>query len=183
MLAVEYLKVVLDEVYPGLAWDGGDSKRTAERFVSYLLEYAPSDVCPFEATVFEHHGDQLVMAGPTFYSSICQHHLLPYYGQAWVGYVSNGLVIGASKMPRLVAWAAARPSTQEQMAVFISKQLNRWLKPKGAMVVLSAVHTCMTCRGVRCEGTKLTTSLPTGLFLSEGSAKDEFLLFVHDKGE
>jgi len=169
---------VLNEVYPGFAWDDSVEK-TAERFVRYLAEYMPMPI-PFVPTTFkDEDATGMIMVGPIVVSSICKHHLLPFYGHSWVGYIpSGGRIIGLSKIPRLVKWMATQPSTQELLTKRTAKWLDNTLEPKGVMVVIRSTHTCMSCRGVREADASMVTSLPIGVFAAVESARAEFLHFV-----
>lgn len=176
------MQAILDQTFPGFKWaedDGG--KRTAKRFVNYLREYSPiyANTLPFEMTVFPAQVNQLIMSGPINFSSACMHHLLPYMGTAWVGYIPNRLMIGASKMPRLVKALANKPSTQEELCAEIASCLKHKLEAMGVAVVMRATHTCMSCRGVREEDAQLITSEMRGVFLTAGEARAEFLSFVN----
>jgi GTP cyclohydrolase I len=177
---------ILNEIFPKFNWDDG-VEETARRFIGYLKEYKPkapkfADEKPdFNITTFhlDGAGDQMVMCGPIQFSSICKHHLLPFVGHVWAAYTSNdSYYVGLSKLPRIIKWAATRPQTQELLTSDIVRTINKTLKPKGAMVVIKATHTCMSCRGIRETDAQMTTSLPSGIFLSLGAAREEFLALM-----
>jgi GTP cyclohydrolase I len=106
---------------------------------------------------------------------VCEHHLLPFTGHAWVGYVPNGNgVVGLSKIPRLVEHFARRPQVQERLTGQITAALDEHIEPLGAACTIRAVHSCATMRGVRTEAPMTTSSL-TGVFLTEPEARAEFL--------
>lgn len=182
---LEAMVDILNSIFPSYPWDDG-VERTAERFLNYLREYSPTkptlaeETPPFNTTTFKLQGagDQLVMCGPITMSSICKHHLLPFTGHVWVGYISNDNFVGLSKIPRIVKWAATRPQTQELLTTDIVKYLKHTLKPMGVMVMIKSVHTCMSCRGVRETDAEMVTSLPSGVFLSDAGARNEFLNLV-----
>lgn len=169
---------VLEQIYPGFKWDDGVG-HTADRFIKYLQEYMPTQI-PFNPTTFvDEDATGMIMVGPIAISSLCKHHLLPFYGHAWVGYIpSGGRIIGLSKIPRLVKWVATQPSTQEILTKHVAKWLDAKLEPKGVMVVVRSTHTCMSCRGVRETDAAMVTSLPLGVFGAVESARAEFLHFV-----
>lgn len=159
----------------GLGFSQDDAVETALRFRVYLQEYVPESEPDFELTTFEAPKAQLIADFNLEFSSICKHHLLPFFGLAHVGYIPAKRIIGTSKMPRLVDWLAHRPQTQEDLTAQIVSWMYRTLDPQGVMVVLECVHTCMSCRGVRKVGAKMVTSLPKGCFFSSPPARQEFL--------
>ena len=98
-----------------------------------------------------------------FYS-ICEHHLLPFFGKVHIAYIPDGKVAGLSKLPRMVEVYARRPQIQEQMTNQIADAIEKFLAPKGVMVMIEAEHTCMTMRGVKKPGTKAVTTAARGEF-------------------
>jgi len=179
--SVELMVTILEREFPEFKWD--DSvRRTAERFLAYLQEYSTAAIFqpPFEFTVFPTTVNQMIMCGPISFSSICKHHLLPYVGLAWVAYLPNRLQVGASKMPRIVQWCATKPTTQEELTAEIATYMKNKLEAQGVAVIMKAKHTCMACRGVREREANLITSEMRGAFLSNESAKLEFLHFVQE---
>lgn len=127
------------------------------------------------ATVFEERCDEMVVVDGISFSSLCEHHLLPFTGTAVVGYVPDGKVVGLSKIPRLVEAYARRLQVQERMTTQIADSLNEVLAPKGVGVVVRAHHSCMGCRGVRQAGATMITSAMLGLFREDDRARAEFL--------
>lgn len=113
----------------------------------------------------------------TFYS-VCEHHLLPFYGKAHVAYIPDGYVAGLSKLARTVEVFARRPQIQENMTAQIADALEKYLSPKGVMVMIEAEHMCMTMRGVQKPGTKTVTSIVRGVFASDLSLQQTFLQMV-----
>lgn len=113
----------------------------------------------------------------TFYS-VCEHHLLPFYGKAHVAYNPDGHVAGLSKLARTVEVFARRPQIQENMTAQIADALEKYLSPKGVMVMIEAEHMCMTMRGVQKPGTKTVTSIVRGVFASDLSLQQTFLQMV-----
>lgn len=112
-----------------------------------------------------------------FYST-CEHHLLPFYGKAHVAYIPNGTVAGLSKLARTVEVFARRPQLQEQMTAQIADAMERYLHPKGVMVLIEAEHMCMTMRGVQKPGTKTVTIMVRGAFERDYSLQQTFLQMV-----
>ena len=113
----------------------------------------------------------------TFYS-VCEHHLLPFYGKAHVAYIPDGRVAGLSKLASTVEVFARRPQIQENMTAQIADALEKYLSPKGVMVMIEAEHMCMTMRGVQKPGTKTVTSIVRGVFASDLSLQQTFLQMV-----
>ena len=160
-------------------WD--DSvERTAARVVSYWRDYMPPEVgtLDFEFTTFPANVNQLIIVKDIEFSSMCAHHLLPFYGTAHIGYVPNELMVGLSKIPRLVDFWAKRPCTQEVLTARIASDLKHRLAAMGAAVIVEARHTCMACRGVRKHNGAMVTSEMRGVFLTSGEARSEFLNLV-----
>jgi GTP cyclohydrolase I len=172
---VDHMAAVLQCSFPGFRWD--DSVlRTAERFIGFLEEYKPSEEPDFNFTVFDGRGiNQMVTMRDIRFSSICMHHLLPFEGRAHVSYLPHKLMVGASKLPRLVKWLARRPQTQERLTEQIADYLKKRLEAQGVAVVLEAKHTCMSCRGVREEDAIMITSEVRGTFLTAPAAREEHL--------
>lgn len=121
----------------------------------------------------EHH-DLVVEKDITFYS-VCEHHLLPFYGKAHIGYVANGKVVGLSKLARTVEVYARRPQIQEQMTHQIAEAIMTELKPDGVMVMLEAEHMCMTMRGIKKPGSKTVTYAVQGVFENNIELQNTFL--------
>ena len=115
----------------------------------------------------------------TFYS-MCEHHLLPFYGKAHIAYIPNEKVTGLSKLARTVEVYARRPQIQEKMTVQIADALQKYLDPKGVMVMLEAEHTCMTMRGIKKPGTKTVTTVTRGEFKGNYELQKMFLQMVKD---
>ena len=110
----------------------------------------------------------------TFYS-MCEHHLLPFYGKAHVAYVPDGKVVGISKLARTVEVFARRPQIQERMTGQIADALMQCLNPKGAIVLIEAEHMCMTMRGIKKPGSKTVTYAARGVFEENKELCDRFL--------
>ena len=113
----------------------------------------------------------------TFYS-MCEHHLMPFYGKAHLAYIPNGKVTGLSKLARTVKVYSRRPQIQERLTVQIADALERTLDPKGIMVMLEAEHTCMTMRGIKKPGSKTITTVTRGAFTEDKELQKMFLSMV-----
>jgi GTP cyclohydrolase I len=125
----------------------------------------------------ESHREMVILKNIPFYS-LCEHHFLPFHGQAHVGYVPNGRIVGASKIARVVDILARRPQMQERLTGQIADALTEGLSPDGVAVVIEAEHLCMTMRGVQKPGTTLITSAIRGAFRRRAVTRSEFLALV-----
>ena len=119
-----------------------------------------------EKTFSSDHNEMVLEKDIVFYS-ICEHHLMPFYGKAHVAYIPKGKVVGLSKLARTVEVYAKRPQIQEQMTAQIADALMEYLKPVGAMVMLEAEHMCMTMRGIKKPGSRTITYAVRGAFEDE----------------
>ncbi len=125
----------------------------------------------------ESHREMVILKNISFYS-LCEHHFLPFHGQAHVGYVPDGRIIGASKIARAVDILARRPQMQERLTGQIADAITESLSPDGVAVVMEAEHLCMTMRGVQKPGTTLITSAIRGAFRRRAVTRSEFLALV-----
>lgn len=175
-----------DAVVRMLEWIGEDPAReglrdTPKRVVKALREMTeglavePRTVL---GTVFNETSDQMVVVRGIRFSSLCEHHLLPFTGTAAVGYVPAGRVIGLSKIPRLVEVFARRPQVQERMTNQIAQALMDHLSPRGVGVVVKAHHSCMGCRGVRQPDAEMITSCVLGCMREEPESRAELMEFI-----
>ena len=122
--------------------------------------------------------DEMVVSRDIDLFSLCEHHLLPFFGRAHVAYVPDGRIIGLSKIPRIVEMFARRLQVQERLTTQIAETLNRVLKPKGVGVVIEARHLCMMMRGVEKQNTVVTTSSMLGAFRSDQKTRAEFMTLI-----
>jgi GTP cyclohydrolase I len=113
--------------------------------------------------------------------SMCEHHLMPFFGKAHVAYIPSGQIVGISKLARVVEAFARRPQVQERMTSQIAEIINEELKPEGVAVVCEAVHTCMTMRGVKKPGASVITSAMRGAFRKNISTRAEIMALIYDK--
>lgn len=152
-------------------------KRVAKSFSKLYGGYGkdPKDII----TVFDNEGyDEMVIAKDIEFYSMCEHHMLPFFGKAHIGYVPNKKIIGLSKMPRLVEVFARRLQNQERLTKQIASTLNDVLGPKGVGVIIEASHFCMMARGVEKQSCIMSTSSFTGLFLKDSRTRSEFLHLI-----
>ncbi|HUJ09132.1 MAG TPA: GTP cyclohydrolase I FolE [Verrucomicrobiae bacterium] len=125
----------------------------------------------------QHHEVVLVKDIPFF--SMCEHHLMPFFGKAHVAYIPNGHVVGISKLARVVESFARRPQVQERLTSQIADIVNEELRPKGVAVVCEAVHTCMTMRGVKKPGSSVITSAMRGAFQRNVATRTEIMALIY----
>jgi GTP cyclohydrolase IA len=131
-----------------------------------------------DALYTEQH-DNLVCVRDIEIYSLCEHHLLPFFGKAHVAYLPNGRLVGLSKIPRVIEVFARRLQVQERLTDQVADALMRVLEPQGVGVVIEAYHLCMMMRGVEKQNSKTVTSALRGVLLQDGKTRDEFLRLVH----
>lgn len=130
-------------------------------------------------TVFTETYDQVVLLRNIPFHSMCEHHLLPFTGQAHVAYLPDGRVLGLSKIARLVDAFALRPQLQERLTDQIADALMEGLQPRGAVCVVEATHNCMTIRGIRKKGSTMVTSAIRGVFKTDPASRAEVLALLY----
>jgi GTP cyclohydrolase I len=130
-------------------------------------------------TVFNERYDEVVLLRDIEFSSLCEHHLLPFTGRAHVAYLPDGKVVGLSKLARLVEEFARRPQVQERLTTQIADALMEELSPIGAACVIEATHTCMTIRGAKKHDATMVTSALRGIFKDSPASRGEILSLMH----
>lgn len=123
--------------------------------------------------------DEVVLVRDISFDSMCEHHMLPFMGKAHIGYLPGGRVVGLSKLARVVEVVARRPQVQERMTEEIARLLEEELQVKGVAVVIEAVHTCMTVRGVRKPGAVCVTSAMKGAFRTRPTTRSEIMTLIY----
>lgn len=152
-------------------------ERVTAALASMLSGYG-KDPKKLLTTFEEKHYDEMIVVKEIEFYSMCEHHMLPFFGKAHVGYIPNGRIIGLSKIPRLVEIYSRRLQNQERLTVEIAQSFNSLLKPKGVGVVLEGKHLCMMARGVEKQGSSVVTSSMVGLFKRELNTRNEFLRLI-----
>jgi GTP cyclohydrolase IA len=130
--------------------------------------------------IFKEEHDNMIMVRDIELYSMCEHHMLPFFGKAHVAYIPNGKIVGLSKIPRIVDVYAQRLQVQERLTEQIAEGLCRVLKPAGVGVVIEAYHLCMMMRGVQKQNSKTITSALRGAFREDPKTRDEFLRLAHN---
>ena len=129
--------------------------------------------------IFKEEHDNMIMVRDIELYSLCEHHMLPFFGKAHVAYIPNGKIVGLSKIPRIVDVYARRLQVQERLTEQIAEGLCRVLNPSGVGVVIEAYHLCMMMRGVQKQNSKTITSVLRGAFREDPKTRDEFLRLAH----
>jgi GTP cyclohydrolase I len=132
--------------------------------------------------VFSDPHDNMVMVRDIEIYSLCEHHLLPFFGKAHVAYVPDGRILGISKIPRVVEMFARRLQVQERLTSDIAEAIEEVVQPRGVGVVIEARHLCMMMRGVEKQNSMTITSALLGEFRTDGKTRDEFLRLAHGNG-
>jgi len=122
--------------------------------------------------------DEMVLIKDIEMMSLCEHHLLPFFGKAHVAYLPKGKVVGLSKIPRLVDMYARRLQVQERLTVQVAEAIEQWVQPRGVAVVIEAMHLCMVMRGVQKQHSVAVTSCMLGAFRDQQQTRDEFLSLI-----
>ncbi len=125
----------------------------------------------------ENYDEMIICKNIDFYSN-CEHHMQPFFGQAWIGYIPNKKIVGISKLPRILEIFSRRLQNQERITTQVADTLEELLSPIGVGVVLEAEHLCMKCRGVEKQNTKMTTSAFRGTFKKKAKTRYEFLKLI-----
>lgn len=130
------------------------------------------------SAIFKEEYKQMVLVKDIQLYSLCEHHMLPFYGKAHVAYIPNGHITGLSKIARVVECYARRLQVQERLTVQIRDCIQEALNPMGVAVVIEASHMCMQMRGVEKQGSSTTTSAFTGIFLKDPRTREEFMNLI-----
>ena len=129
--------------------------------------------------LFEEEHENMVMVRDIELYSMCEHHMLPFFGKAHVAYIPNGRIVGLSKLPRVVEMFARRLQVQERLTEQVAKAIEEVLQPRGVGVVIEAFHMCMMMRGVEKQNSRTITSALRGVFRDDGKTRDEFLRLAY----
>jgi GTP cyclohydrolase I len=145
----------------------------AMRFFTHGYQQDP--VAILTDALFDVSYDEMVIVKDVDFYSLCEHHLLPFFGRVHVAYVPNGKVLGLSKIPRLVEMYSRRLQVQERLTTQVAETLQRVLEPKGVAVVVEAIHLCMMMRGVQQQNASAVTSSVHGVFEQDSKTRQEFM--------
>jgi GTP cyclohydrolase I len=180
----ERIKAAVNELLLAIGEDPArqglvDTPRRIADMYSEIFGGLELDPGEFLRVGFEVAHDEMVILRQIPFYSMCEHHLLPFHGEAHVGYVPDGRVVGISKLARVVETFARRPQLQERLTSQIAEMIMEVLEPDGVAVVIEAEHLCMTMRGVKKPGSRMVTSAMRGQFRRSSVTRAEFLALVH----
>jgi GTP cyclohydrolase I len=141
----------------------------------------PSEV--LQGALFDVSYDEMVLVRDIDFYSLCEHHLLPFFGRAHIGYIPNGKVVGLSKLPRVVEIFARRLQVQERLTTQLAQTIEEVLAPRGVGVVVEAIHLCMMMRGVEKQNSFAITSSMRGAFQTDSKTRSEFMELIRHRKE
>ena len=155
--------------------------RVARSYRFLTKGYAEDPVTILNNALFDVTYDEMVLVKDIDFFSLCEHHMLPFFGRAHVAYIPNGKVVGLSKIPRLVEMFARRLQVQERLTMQIAETIEKVLDPKGVAVVTESVHLCMMMRGVEQQNAFAITSSLKGLFQSDPKTRSEYMELIRHR--
>lgn len=176
----EAIRTLLEELGedPDRAGLVGTPDRVRRMYAELTDGYGTDPDALLNAAAFEVDYDEMVVVRDIEFYSLCEHHLLPFFGRVHVGYLPRGRVIGLSKIPRIVDMYAHRLQVQERMTQQVATFLMERLRPKGVACVVEATHLCTVMRGVRKQDATMVTSSMLGTFRADARTRSEFLTFI-----
>ena len=151
----------------------------AMQFLTNGYAINPDDL--INQAIFHEEYSEMVLVKSIDIYSLCEHHMLPFFGKAHIAYIPDGKIVGLSKIPRVVDAYSRRLQVQERLTIEIRDCIQRTLEPKGAAVVIECSHMCMQMRGVQKQNSVTTTSAFTGLFLENDATRKEFINLIQAK--
>lgn len=177
------VKTVLTELGEDVEREGllETPERYARAMIFFTKGYESIMADVMKRAVFEENHDEMVIVRDVEIYSLCEHHLVPFFGKAHIGYIPNKRVVGLSKLARLAEMYSRRLQVQERLTKQIATAISEILKPNGVAVVIEATHMCMVSRGVQKPGSLTTTSCMLGLFREQLKTREEFLTLLGRK--
>jgi GTP cyclohydrolase I len=158
-------------------------ERIARMYDELLAGYQVDPIALVNDALFDVEYDEMIVVKDIEFFSMCEHHMLPFYGRAHVAYIPNDKVIGLSKIPRIVEMFARRLQVQERMTQQIAQLLQEVLEPQGVGVVVEGAHMCSMMRGVKKENARMVTSAMLGNFKENPKTRNEFMEHIRRSGE
>lgn len=149
------------------------------RFLTQGYKLKPEDI--LNKAIFDEAYDEMVVVKDIDVFSLCEHHLLPFYGKCHVAYLPKGRIVGLSKIPRIVDLFSRRLQIQERLTIQIANCLKEALEPLGVGVIIEALHLCMAMRGVEKQNSVCVTSSMLGVFRSDRATRMEFMSLIHKR--
>lgn len=156
-------------------------KRVSEAYEFLTKGYDQNIEDVLNDAIFTERYDEMVLVKNIDFYSLCEHHMLPFYGKVHVAYIPNGKIVGLSKIPRIVDVFARRLQVQERMTQQIADTIDKYLQPVGVAVVSEAYHMCMMMRGVEKQNSSATSSAMHGVFKDDARTRTEFLNLISTK--
>jgi GTP cyclohydrolase I len=177
---IDEIRSILRQIGEDPARDGlVNTPKRVDRSLRFLTSgYLMNPEELLNGALFDVAYDEMVIVRDIEVFSMCEHHLLPFFGKCHVGYIPNGRVIGLSKIPRLVDMYARRLQVQERLTTQIAETINEKIHPRGVAVVIEAQHLCMIMRGVEKQNSVAVTSAMIGAFKDDQNTRNEFLNLV-----
>lgn len=157
--------------------------RVAEAMKFLTRGYGQDIATLLNGAVFNEEYDDMVVVKDIEFYSLCEHHLLPFFGKVHVAYIPNGKIVGLSKIPRIVDMYSRRLQVQERLTTEIAQALESALSPKGVAVVVEGAHMCMMMRGVEKQSSSMITSHVMGVFREDRATRAEFMALVKGNGK
>jgi len=180
---IDQIRTILTEIGEDPSRDGlQNTPRRVDEALRFLTSgYRMNADEVLNGALFDVAYDEMVIVRDIELFSLCEHHLLPFFGKCHVAYIPNGRIIGLSKIPRLVDMYARRLQVQERLTTQIAETINQKIKPRGVAVVIEAQHLCMIMRGVEKQNSVAITSSMLGAFKDDQNTRNEFLNLVQKR--
>jgi GTP cyclohydrolase IA len=174
---------ILKEIGEDPGRDGldGTPRRVAASLRFLTQGYEQDPVAVLNNALFDVSYDEMVLVKDIDFYSLCEHHLIPFFGRVHVGYIPDGKVVGLSKLPRIVEIYARRLQVQERFTMQLAETLEQVLAPRGVGVVVEAIHLCMMMRGVEKQNAFAITSSMRGIFQSDSKTRSEFMELIRHR--
>mgnify|MGYP005847583071 CR=1 FL=1 len=182
-IVAKSVKTILSEIGEDVARDGlvKTPERVAKAYQFLTQGYSKNIKEVLNNAIFEEEYDEMVIVKDIDFYSMCEHHLLPFYGKVHVAYIPNGKIVGLSKLPRIVDVFARRLQVQERLTRQIADTIQEYLNPIGVGVIIEAYHMCMMMRGVEKQNSITSTSAMLGVFQDDERTRMEFLNLTSTK--
>ena len=157
--------------------------RVARSMRTFTEGYSQDPSQVLQGALFDVSYDEMVLVKDIDFYSLCEHHLLPFFGRVHIGYIPNGKVVGLSKLPRVVEIFARRLQVQERFTTQLAQTIEDVLSPRGVGVVVEAIHLCMMMRGVEKQNSFAITSSMRGAFQNDSKTRSEFMELIRHRKE